>query len=634
MTIFISIASYCDPLLAFTMERAWRQARWPEQLRFGIVEQDVPEARPVDFGAIPREQINHVRLDARDARGPCWARAIGMTLHRGESWFLQLDSHMNFEPEWDAMLLEQAQAIAQHQPRFVISCYPPPFVFIDGQPLRQETTRNVLAHVVKPGLVFDPGHPVLMFEAHPVEQAGPVRGFHLGAGCLFGPGELVQQFPYDPFLYFHGEEQAMAARLYTHGWDIFHIAGMPISHLYYDSAASNRKLHWDQGHDAQRAQKWWELEKRARDRLTQLLVDGVDLGVYGLGRERSLADYARFCGIDYAARQIAPVAYLGPWTVADPPAPPAEPQLLQPVVPPLVMDGQALLQEGFDPAESRALDASWTQWLRSNLDRGCDPDELLGILLKEKFALAPIRAVMGPKFPADSPLLAASVRVAAPAPDYAAIASPPMLRRAGHRAVRRVETDLLQIYTIDHFLDAAECEALCAIIGEHLRPSTVTIEGTDRAFRTSRTSDLSQLHSPVVAAIDEKISRMLGIHQAYAEGNQAQRYDVGQQFKAHTDYFEPGTDEFATYGGRLGNRTWTFMVYLNEGMEGGGTHFLAIDQVFQPRRGQAVVWNNLHADGRPNAQTLHAGLPVTQGHKVIITKWFRARGIGPMFRED
>ena len=53
---------------------------------------------------------------------------------------------------------------------------------------------------------------------------------------------------------------------------------------------------------------WWTLEQRSRARL-QALVAGADLGVYGLGRQRSLADFAAFSGIDYAARTLAPAAF-------------------------------------------------------------------------------------------------------------------------------------------------------------------------------------------------------------------------------------------------------------------------------------------------------------------------------------
>jgi prolyl 4-hydroxylase len=36
-----------------------------------------------------------------------------------------------------------------------------------------------------------------------------------------------------------------------------------------------------------------------------------------------------------------------------------------------------------------------------------------------------------------------------------------------------------------------------------------------------------------------------------------------------------------------------------------------------------LIWNNMALDGTPNLNTLHAGKPVEQGTKYIITKWFR-----------
>jgi prolyl 4-hydroxylase len=161
----------------------------------------------------------------------------------------------------------------------------------------------------------------------------------------------------------------------------------------------------------------------------------------------------------------------------------------------------------------------------------------------------------------------------------------------------------------------------------------VSYDNGDRYFRTSQTSHLSHLKSPAALGIDDKICRTIGIRAAYSEGIQAQRYDVGQQFKPHWDYFEPGTKEYLRFAGTRGNRTWTFMVYLNEGMEGGGTRFTELGHTFQPKTGLAVLWNNLKSDGTPNTLTKHSGEPVLSGHKIIITKWFRAIGEGPVFHE-
>jgi prolyl 4-hydroxylase len=68
-------------------------------------------------------------------------------------------------------------------------------------------------------------------------------------------------------------------------------------------------------------------------------------------------------------------------------------------------------------------------------------------------------------------------------------------------------------------------------------------------------------------------------------------------------------------------------------MEGGATRFTKVDYAVEPKIGMALIWNNLNADGSPNPQTMHAGEPVTRGHKIVITKWFRVHGDGPAFHE-
>jgi hypothetical protein len=314
MRIFVSIASYCDPVLPFTLQRAVATAADPGRLHFGVVEQSpagTPRVAPPGAGS----RLSQVHIALPDARGPCWARALAMSLYDGEDWFLQLDSHMDFDPGWDQRLVTQAQALGGPARGLVISTYPEAFRFVDGHPVRDRPTNGVLVQAVKRGTGFAADHPVLSFEAHPLDQADAVAAVHVGAGCLFAPGRIAHAFPYDPWLYFHGEEQALALRLYTHGWDLFHVRGLPIHHLYNDagSGAPPRPLHWDPAHQAAREIDWWALEQRSRLRL-QSLLEGRDLGVYGLGTARSLADYATFSGIDYASRTLAPAAYLLPET--------------------------------------------------------------------------------------------------------------------------------------------------------------------------------------------------------------------------------------------------------------------------------------------------------------------------------
>ncbi len=276
----------------------------------------------------------------------------------------------------------------------------------------------------------------------------------------------------------------------------------------------------------------------------------------------------------------------------------------------------------------RELDDAWKSWLEENLARQCDPIELVSILLRNQFSLDSIRETMGDRFPPSAALLEVLL------PDYRAISETRLTRDTANPKLHKVDTNKLQLYVLDDFMSAAECDALVDIIGQHLRPSTTTREDEDAYFRTSKTSDLSLLTDPLISTIDERIAETLGIRAEYSEGIQAQRYDVGEEFKAHTDYFEVGTAEYFEHTAVQGNRTWTFMVYLNEEMQGGAIRFHAIERDFPPQTGQAIIWNSLYPDGTPNPDTLHSGMPVTGGHKIIITKWFRERGPGPMFYDD
>ncbi len=310
MSVFVSIASYCDPVLRFTLARAVATARWPDRLHFGVVDQSLPPLPVGTPAGVAPAKLTYVRIPPVYARGPCWARAIAMSLYGGEDWFLQVDSHMDFDLHWDDRLIAQARDLLPGRKGVVLSAYPNAFVFEGEQPVRRNTTDKVLAHVVKPGAAFEPDHPVLPFEAQPLDRDRPVAGFHLGAGCLFAPGRFAQAFPYDPWFYFHGEEQALALRLFTHGWDIFHVPALPLYHLYNtpESGAPHRPMHWDEAHDLQRSEGWWEMERRSRQRLSAL-VAAAPMGAYGLGPDRTVADYAAFSGIDYAARTLAPMAF-------------------------------------------------------------------------------------------------------------------------------------------------------------------------------------------------------------------------------------------------------------------------------------------------------------------------------------
>lgn len=193
--------------------------------------------------------------------------------------------------------------------------------------------------------------------------------------------------------------------------------------------------------------------------------------------------------------------------------------------------------------------------------------------------------------------------------------------------MQRVPTPKLELLQLRGFLSPEHCAALVDLIDANRRPSTIADANSDKYFRTSETCDLSA-EEPVVAELEAKLVALNGIDPAQGEPVQGQRYAEGQEFKAHTDYFEPNGADYGKYCSVAGQRTWTFMVYLNEPDAGGATRFKTIGKSFQPETGKLVCWNNRRPDLRPNPNTLHHGMPVRKGTKYVITKWYREREWG------
>lgn len=189
----------------------------------------------------------------------------------------------------------------------------------------------------------------------------------------------------------------------------------------------------------------------------------------------------------------------------------------------------------------------------------------------------------------------------------------------------RFTTGLAEIFMLENFIDQAACDSLIELIDENCQPSPIfEAEGYDSQYRNSSTCNLLRW-DPRVKAVDDGIASLLGLAPEFGETVQGQRYEVGQQFKQHADFFfidQPYWPEVAKHGGQ---RTWTAMVFLNEPEGGGATTFPTLGISVAPQRGKLLAWNNMNRDGAPNIMTMHEGTTVTEGRKYIVTKWFRER---------
>ncbi|MEO6911709.1 MAG: GlcNAc-transferase family protein [Edaphobacter sp.] len=286
--IFISIAAYRDPQLVPTVVDCISKAINPERLRFGICWQRDEEETPLPFHQDPRFRILEVYW--RQSKGACWARAQIMQLWDKEDWYLQLDSHCRFAQGWDAMLLRAIADTGSDKP--ILSTYATPFTPGDREILAGDALQIGLQGFTADGI---PQLKPLNFPQH-TKRDRPVRARFLAAGFLFVGGHFVEEVPYDPDLYFLGEESAMTVRAFTHGYDLFHPAASIVWHYYGRQSA---KKHWDDHIEEDNAPHAWGKLDATSSRKVQRLLSGEPVENYGLGPVRTLEQYETYAGLSF-----------------------------------------------------------------------------------------------------------------------------------------------------------------------------------------------------------------------------------------------------------------------------------------------------------------------------------------------
>ncbi len=133
----------------------------------------------------------------------------------------------------------------------------------------------------------------------------------------------------------------------------------------------------------------------------------------------------------------------------------------------------------------------------------------------------------------------------------------------------------------------------------------------------------------VILMLRERMAAAAGFDIAGMEACQALHYAPGETFAPHFDFMDPLVAGHLPSLRARGQRTFTLLVYLNEGYQGGETDFPLIGYRHRGRRGGALLFRNADTRGEPDRRMLHAGLPPTSGEKWVLSQWARTRPSAP-----
>lgn len=278
-SIFISLASFRDYLLGDTLKGAFDQAKNPEKLFIGAVVQNCyglnpfpgeegvqcrtgaqvvgknPNGRdktqvsdaPPDRNGIEEfctnsrytkycenGQVRALYLHENESLGPAMARYYASKLWGGETYFMQVDSHLQFYKGWDELYVHELKSTKSY-PKSVLSSYPPGFNKENGGVLNTESSGARLCTCEFSS--SDVESDIIRINTgvgYNGDEENPTQIPFIAAGFFFTPASFLVDVPFDPYMpwCFMGEEIMLSMRAWTHGWDIYAPRKNWIAHQY------------------------------------------------------------------------------------------------------------------------------------------------------------------------------------------------------------------------------------------------------------------------------------------------------------------------------------------------------------------------------------------------------------------
>ncbi|XP_045170263.2 uncharacterized protein LOC123532764 [Mercenaria mercenaria] len=120
--------------------------------------------------------------------------------------------------------------------------------------------------------------------------------------------------------------------------------------------------------------------------------------------------------------------------------------------------------------------------------------------------------------------------------------------------------------------------------------------------------------SRFATAFEQRVKQAMGLNPENGGKFQITSYPKDIGYKSHTDCTENSDDKR--------DRMATVLVYLDTVSEGGETEFPELGVWARPRKGRALLWNNMNPAGDCEPMSIHKANKVIDGHKFILQRWY------------
>jgi len=241
--IFVSIASYRDEELLDTVFSILRQSENPQRLFLSIFSQDSKHPKLEDiFSLFDVKDYNYERVHYDDAKGVGYARyKTQIPLNKTYKYYFQVDSHTQFIKNWDTVLIDDYERCVSVWGDSILTAYPGTYEYTETGNIRLASSLTPTCLRVQDVDGQGPTRYEAKYKHYFGQDMGEFHGFFCG-GMAFGYTKHFLEVPYDPNIYFNGEEQTMSIRFYCK--DIKLIAP-PKNYCFHHYTGKKRIRHWE-----------------------------------------------------------------------------------------------------------------------------------------------------------------------------------------------------------------------------------------------------------------------------------------------------------------------------------------------------------------------------------------------------
>ena len=192
-----------------------------------------------------------------------------------------------------------------------------------------------------------------------------------------------------------------------------------------------------------------------------------------------------------------------------------------------------------------------------------------------------------------------------------------------------------EIYTIDNYIDASDCEYIISIAQDKITPALVSgdLEGQISTGRTGKNCWIKHDYDKTIHKICEKIAKQVDMPLENAEQIQVIYYSKDQHYHNHYDSWNVDGSQHSRNNMKWGGqRMITALAYLNDVAKGGETRFTKLNKDVKAEKGKLLVFSNVKKNTiEQHNLSEHTGMSVLEGEKWAFNLWFREKKVSVLY---